>query len=116
MDGHIVVASLIHGTKAPISLGRFGRQILRARIDPSASGSTISGTLTYPYADRILYSVVFGTAASLVTVDPLFVASIPLIFAAFWIYEHVISPRRLQEDADLLLAWLARSVDGSVSR
>ena len=95
-----------------VSLGRFGRQIMTVKVRPNGSASTIAGAIHYPYVDRVLYSLVAGMACSLVTVDPLFVGGAPFFFAAFWVYENVLSPGRLRSDAETLRASLIEAVDG----
>ncbi len=112
IDGGGVAATLIHGTTAPVSLGRFGRQLVSARIRPDGSGSTITGSIRYPYFDRALYSAILGFVGALLTLNPLFVAAAPVFFAAFWAYENLLAPERLRMDAKVLLSGLTAAVDG----
>jgi hypothetical protein len=114
VDGDRIAATLIHGTSGRISWGRFGRQILGARIEPSGFGSTITGAIRYPYLDRTLYSVVLAAVCLAVTADPVSLTVAPLSFAVFWVYENRLAPQRLRQDADYLLSGLITLVDGRV--
>src|ERR1700690_3243248 len=69
VDGDRVTATLIHATISRISLGKFGRQLLLARIERGSSGSKITGTIRYPYLDRVINSAILGVGCIVVTGD-----------------------------------------------
>lgn len=115
IDGNHAVATLISGTTAPISFGRFGRQVLSVRIRPNGAGSAIAGSIHYPILDRAIYSVVLGLVALLVTRDSSLLLVGPVLFGCIWAYENVISPDRARSDAEALLRTLATAVEGRVS-
>jgi hypothetical protein len=115
VDGHRVVLTFARGIPSGrVSLGRFGRQLMRVRIEPSGAGSKIIGAIRYPYLDRILWAVavVAAVAAAFHDVSTLFL--IPLAFAVFWVGECILMPGPAHRDADYLLAGLVSVVYGKV--
>jgi len=115
VDGHRVVVTFARGIPSGrISLGTFGRQLMRVRIEPSGAGSKIIGAIRYPYLDRILWAValVAAVAAAFHDVSTLFL--IPLGFAIIWVGECILMPGPAHRDADYLLAGLVSVVDGRV--